>query len=163
MSHIRNCKRKNMNWAVIGYQPLILWTRDTFSFKIMDKAPDEALLHLWPNKPQSLHSGSVLLRRRFTLRYHRVRLVLTLLFWWHGEVWPDSPGLSCVLLWGEVWSHLTDVVVDGVCVPLTHCLEHAVFVSVDLRHWHVDAVGVVVGSLRSVGRYGLERERRKMC
>lgn len=73
------------------------------------------------------------------------------------SIWPDSPGLEP--LWPDR-SHLTDVVVDGVCVPLArwvaHRLEHAVFVSVHLRHRHVDAVGVVVRSLRAVRRNRLE-------
>lgn len=71
----------------------------------------------------------------------------TLLFRWHRHI---SPGeLLC-----PVWSYLTDVVVDGVCVPLAHGVahgvKHAVFVGVDLCHRHVYTVGVVVRSLCSV-------------
>lgn len=87
----------------------------------------------------------------------------TLPFRWHRETPPESP----VAFWGEllrlVWSHLTDVVVDGVRVPLarwvTHQLEHAVFVRVDLGHRHVYAVRVVVSSLCSVGRYRLRNTK----
>lgn len=76
----------------------------------------------------------------------------TLMFGWHGQI---SPGeLLC-----PVWSYLTDVVVDGVRVPLAHGVahgvKHAVFVGVDLRHRHVYTVRVVVRSLCSVRWNGL--------
>lgn len=59
-------------------------------------------------------------------------------------------------------SHLADVVVDGVCVPLARRvarrLEHTVLVPVDLGHRHFHAVRVVVWRLRSVRRDGLRTE-----
>lgn len=48
-----------------------------------------------------------------------------------------------VASWGQRSSHLTDVVVDGVGVPLACGLAHVpkhVLVGVDLAHWHADAV-----------------------
>ena len=65
---------------------------------------------------------------------------------------------------GSQDSHLTDVVVNGVSVSLAHRvahrLEHAVFVRVDLRHRHVNAVGVVgsVWSLRAVRWDALQKD-----
>lgn len=47
-------------------------------------------------------------------------------------------------------SHLADVVVDGVGVPLAGGVAR--FVGVDLGHWHVDAVSVATRSLCSVRR-----------
>lgn len=60
-----------------------------------------------------------------------------------------------VALWAQGCSHLTDVVVDGVRVPLARGVAHFVepiFVGVDLGHWHVDAVRGVMRSLCSVRR-----------
>lgn len=63
--------------------------------------------------------------------------------------------------WGQRGSHLTDVVVDGVCVPLAcgvaRVTKH-VLVGVDLAHWHVDAV---VRSLCSVRRDRLFAKEKK--
>lgn len=62
------------------------------------------------------------------------------------------------------WSHLTDVVVDGVRVrPACGVApgSKAVLVTVHLAHWHVDAVGAAVRSLCSVGRDGLFGKEKK--
>lgn len=100
-------------------------------------------------------------------------------FWhlnWTGISPSSSGSCSTSLLFGWnlmfcsgplhlVPSHLADVVVDGVWTSAT-CrfpdVKHAVLVRVDLRQWHVNAVGAVGGvtRLRAVGRYSLERKHK---